>query len=274
MEWSSRVKSWKTASAGIRWPARSPPSGRTESPNRSGGSVRLVYRAVLVRFGQLVFPERDDVTIRVGDHRHYPPRLLSRLRSEAHPTLVQLAAIVQQVRDEQSDPGVPSHQRLGFGVHRRVHADMGLALQELGPERALLGQREAQRVPIKLDGTADIVNENGDAVQRRAEDTGSHFTDSKTRFPTTMPRAITPTSSTRSPAPRSRSTRRLPVLATIGCRRCSSRSARFLVFDFHPTSNRSPSSGISPTMVSSPTLAIIRTRVDLGAPNRAAWKMR
>jgi hypothetical protein len=44
---------------------------------------------------------------------------------------------------------------------------MGVALEKLRTEGPLLGERQLERVPIKLDGSAYVVDEDGDAMQRR-----------------------------------------------------------------------------------------------------------
>ncbi len=89
------------------------------------------------------------------------------LGCEAHATIVQHTAVVQQIRNEQGDAGVPADERLGVLVYRRVNADVGVAFQKLGAKRALRGERQTELVALKLYRAPDILDEDGDAVQTR-----------------------------------------------------------------------------------------------------------
>src|SRR5215210_7355772 len=51
-------------------------------------------------------------------------------------------------------------------MHRRMHTDVGLTLQELSAKRALFDDREPQLLAVELDRSTDVVNEDSDAVQR------------------------------------------------------------------------------------------------------------
>jgi hypothetical protein len=93
--------------------------------------------------------------------------LLGWLRSKSYAARVQVAAEVKQVGHKQRNAGMPPHQRLGLRMHRGMDTDMGVPFEKLRTEGSLLGERETESVPIKLDGTAYVVDEDGNTVQRR-----------------------------------------------------------------------------------------------------------
>ncbi len=111
---------------------------------RPGGTVGLIHRPglrlVFLGVRHLVFPKRQHVAVGVGHHRHDAPGLLGRLGRKPDPAVVQHAAVVEQVGHEQGNSGVPADERPGLLMHRRMDAEVGLALEELRPERALLGE--------------------------------------------------------------------------------------------------------------------------------------
>src|SRR5690349_11773444 len=121
---------------------------------------------MLCGIGQPVFPECQHVSVRISHHCHDSPRLLGGLSGEPDATGMQVPAEVQQVGNEEGDAGVSPDQRLCLGVYRGVHTQMALAFQELRTERALLGERQTQRIAIELDGAANIVDKNRNAVKR------------------------------------------------------------------------------------------------------------
>src|ERR1700682_5069189 len=131
----------------------------------------------------------------------------------------------------------------------RMDTDVGLSLQKLGSEGTLFGQGKTEGITIELNCPTDVVDEDRDAVEGRADDPGLHFTDSRRKCPRTIPSATTPAKRSSSTDASRRSTRRLATLSATGRSRCCSSRAIFRVLDFHPKSNRSPRSGISPTKV-------------------------
>jgi hypothetical protein len=141
-------------------------SSRDTQPN-SRRSIRLINRRVLGRVGQTIFPEREHVAIRVGHHGHDTPGLLGRLGGKANAPRVKIATEVQQIGNEERNAGVPANQRLRLGMDGGMYSYMRFSLEKLRPERSLLGERKLQRIAIKLDGASDIVDEDGDAVERR-----------------------------------------------------------------------------------------------------------
>src|SRR5215210_2732292 len=98
----------------------------------------------MLRVRELVFPERQHISIGVRNHGHYAPGLLGRLGGKPDTAIVQLSTVVQQIRDEEGDSGMPADQGLCLGVNSGMDTDVGVTLQKLRAKRSLLSQRQTE----------------------------------------------------------------------------------------------------------------------------------
>ena len=81
------------------------------------------------------------------------------------PALVQPLAVIEQVFDVEGDAGVAAHEGQRVGVHGRVHAEAGFAVEELGAEGALAEERQAEVVAVEQQRPVEVGHEHGDAVE-------------------------------------------------------------------------------------------------------------
>ena len=90
--------------------------------------------------------------------------------------LVQQNYETMQIERRDNGIAVVTHnrpERLN-AVNGRMHAQMGVPFQELRSKGAVLRHRKPERVAIKFHRSADVGDEDRDAVERRSHDSGIH----------------------------------------------------------------------------------------------------